>query len=87
MALPVINRLGLALGMLIWNTTNCLSGWAVSHFGLFGVKARPAPNLFLNYVGLILVSIGGGLFTMVKNKSDEENVSESELKPVCKLRY
>lgn len=57
-AVPIIRRLGMALGILIWNTTNCLSGWAGGNFGLFGMKARPAANPLLNYVGLACVIVG-----------------------------
>jgi len=33
----VISGLGIAVAMLLWNTTNCLTGWASGRFGLFGL--------------------------------------------------
>uniref|UniRef100_A0A0N5AIC3 Transmembrane protein 144 n=1 Tax=Syphacia muris TaxID=451379 RepID=A0A0N5AIC3_9BILA len=57
-AVPIIRRLGMAMGMLIWNTTNCLAGWAGGNFGLFGMTARPAANKVLNYIGLLFVIVG-----------------------------
>lgn len=58
MAIPVIQRLGMALGILIWNSTNCLIGWAIGTFGFMGIKARPANNPWLSYAGLFFVFIG-----------------------------
>lgn len=57
-AIPIIKRLGMALGILIWNTTNCLAGWAGGRFGLFGMTARPPASPLLNYMGLGCVIIG-----------------------------
>ncbi len=57
-AIPIIRRIGMALGMLIWNTTNCLTGWATGRFGMFGMTPRPPKNDLLNYFGLGLVLIG-----------------------------
>ncbi|KAE9555825.1 hypothetical protein FO519_001039 [Halicephalobus sp. NKZ332] len=72
MAIPVIKRLGMALGILIWNSTNCLVGWAIGTFGFMGIKPRPASNIWLSYTGLFLVFIGGILFLFVKNKPEEK---------------
>uniref|UniRef100_A0A915BFZ6 Transmembrane protein 144 n=1 Tax=Parascaris univalens TaxID=6257 RepID=A0A915BFZ6_PARUN len=72
-AVPIIRRLGMAMGILIWNTTNCLSGWAGGNFGLFGMKARPAANPLLNYVGLACVIVGGALFSQVKGNAPAES--------------
>ncbi|VDM45387.1 unnamed protein product [Toxocara canis] len=71
-AVPIIRRLGMAMGILIWNTTNCLSGWAGGNFGLFGMKARPAANPLLNYIGLACVIVGGVLFSQVKGNASTE---------------
>ncbi|VDK47830.1 unnamed protein product [Anisakis simplex] len=71
-AIPIIRRLGMAMGMLIWNTTNCLAGWAGGNFGLFGMKARPASNPLLNYIGLVFVIVGGVLFSQVKGNAPAE---------------
>ncbi|VDM67919.1 unnamed protein product [Strongylus vulgaris] len=63
----------MALGILIWNTTNCLTGWAGGRFGLFGMKPNPPASDLLNYGGLVLVIIGGVLFSRVKGNSAEED--------------
>lgn len=74
MAIPIMKRLGMALGILIWNSTNCLVGWAIGTFGVFGIQPRPANNVFLTGAGLIFVFIGGILFTQVKNKPADEQI-------------
>jgi glucose uptake protein GlcU len=68
MAIPIIKRLGMALGILIWNSTNCMFGWAIGTFGGFGIQGRPASIPWLSYAGLILIFIGGIMFAFVKNK-------------------
>ncbi|VDO21455.1 unnamed protein product [Haemonchus placei] len=74
-AIPIISRLGMTVGILIWNTTNCLTGWAGGRFGLFGMKANPPASQILNYGGLVCVIIGGILFSRVKS---ETNANEME---------
>uniref|UniRef100_A0A7I5E5S8 Transmembrane protein 144 n=1 Tax=Haemonchus contortus TaxID=6289 RepID=A0A7I5E5S8_HAECO len=74
-AIPIISRLGMTVGILIWNTTNCLTGWAGGRFGLFGMKANPPASQILNYGGLVCVIIGGILFSRVQS---ETNASEME---------
>lgn len=71
-AIPIISRLGMALGMLIWNTTNCLTGWAGGRFGLFGMKAHPPASNILNFGGLACVIIGGVLFSRIRSETREE---------------
>ncbi|CAJ0916199.1 unnamed protein product, partial [Mesorhabditis belari] len=78
MAIPVISRLGMALGILIWNTTNCLTGWAGGRFGLFGMKANPPESSILNYFGLSLVLVGGFLFSRIRGGKAEEEPAEGK---------
>ncbi|MFH4981960.1 hypothetical protein AB6A40_008669 [Gnathostoma spinigerum] len=65
-ALPILNHLGLGLGILIWNTTGCIMGWATSRFGLFGLSPAPPKSDLLNYLGLVFVITGGIFYTLVK---------------------
>ncbi|EFP03107.1 hypothetical protein CRE_28219 [Caenorhabditis remanei] len=67
-AIPIISRLGLAVSILIWNTSNCLTGWAGGRFGLFGMKAQVPASPFLNYLGLVFVVIGGSIFAQVRSE-------------------
>ncbi|GMR53182.1 hypothetical protein PMAYCL1PPCAC_23377, partial [Pristionchus mayeri] len=78
-AIKIMNVLGMALGVLIWNTTSCLTGWAVARFGLFGIRAmHPASNL-LNAVGVLLLIVGGVLYLFIKSEipvEEEEDVEK-----------
>lgn len=67
-AIPIISRLGLAVSILVWNTSNCLVGWAGGRFGLFGMKAQVPASPFLNYLGLVFVVIGGSIFAQVRSE-------------------
>ncbi|PAV82076.1 hypothetical protein WR25_26996 isoform B [Diploscapter pachys] len=72
-AIPIMHRIGMAMGMLIWNTANCTMGWAGGRFGLFGMKANIPASPILNYAGLACVIIGGILFSQVKSTPAEAN--------------
>uniref|UniRef100_A0AC34RI27 Transmembrane protein 144 n=1 Tax=Panagrolaimus sp. JU765 TaxID=591449 RepID=A0AC34RI27_9BILA len=85
MAIPVIQRLGMALGILIWNSTNCLVGWTIGTFGIMGIEPRPASNLWLSYCGLVLVFIGGIMFLFVKNKPQEDDTKNEATYQIYKL--
>ncbi|KAK6027276.1 hypothetical protein OSTOST_06691, partial [Ostertagia ostertagi] len=65
-AVPIMNILGLGMGMLIWGATNCVCGWAVGRFGLFGVKATIPALPLLNYLGLSMVIVGGVFFSQIR---------------------
>lgn len=67
-AIPIIQRLGLAVSILVWNTSNCLTGWAGGRFGLFGMNAQVPASPFLNYLGLVFVIIGGSIFAQVRSE-------------------
>ena len=51
---PIINTLGLAVGLLIWNTFSVLLGWASGRFGLFGICAALPSNELFNYLGIAI---------------------------------
>ena len=56
--IPIINRISLAVGYLVWNTTNCIIGWGITYFGLFGVIAKPAAIPWMNFSGVAIVLMG-----------------------------
>ena len=37
---PIIKCIGIGMGQIIWATTNCVVGWAIARFGLFGGHAQ-----------------------------------------------
>ena len=38
--MPIIKTVGLGIGQILWAGTNCLFGWAIARFGLFGSQAQ-----------------------------------------------
>lgn len=53
-----MNRLGLAVPILIWSTVSCLTGWATTRYGLFGVPKGIPSSVILNYIGIIVLVVG-----------------------------
>lgn len=51
-------RLGLAPALLLWSTTNILTGWSTGRFGLFGLKQKVPEHELLNVSGLITILTG-----------------------------
>ncbi|CAD5216771.1 unnamed protein product [Bursaphelenchus okinawaensis] len=72
-AVPIINAVGLGLGVLIWGVVNCAVGWAIGRFGLFGTHASVPVYEAANYIGLALVIVGGLLFAQVKSPPESED--------------
>ncbi|KAK5976955.1 hypothetical protein GCK32_020755 [Trichostrongylus colubriformis] len=58
LALPIMNRLGTALAILVWNTLSCFTGWATSRYGMFGLPAAIPASLTLNYIGIVVLIAG-----------------------------
>jgi hypothetical protein len=54
----VISGLGLAPALLLWSTTNILTGWSAGRFGLFGLRKKSPEHAVLNAVGLITIISG-----------------------------
>lgn len=54
----VISGLGLAPALLLWSTTNILTGWSTGRFGLFGLKKKTPEHDLLNVIGLITIIFG-----------------------------
>ncbi|GMT28064.1 hypothetical protein PFISCL1PPCAC_19361 [Pristionchus fissidentatus] len=81
-AIKIMDVLGMALGVLIWNTTSCLTGWAVARFGLFGIRAMyPASNL-LNAAGVFLLIVGGVLYLFIKSEKSEKSDDVEKTKKI-----
>lgn len=78
-AIPIMNRLGMALAMLVWNTLSCLTGWATSRYGLFGLQASVPASLFLNYLGILVLITGGVMYMFVKSNTQESSNAEEDM--------
>lgn len=78
LTVPVVNRIGLALGLLIWGSTGLISGWLSGVVGLMGIKKQTdeITSWTLNITGIILALISMGLASLVKptvKSLDEES--------------
>ena len=81
LSVPVINLIGLSLGLLIWGSANMLMGWATGVFGLFvGHEHRDhLHDPTLNYVGVALACVALVCYTQVK--SDTRKGGDAASKP------
>jgi len=68
MCVPIIKRIGMGLGLLIWGTTGLLSGWLSGVVGLMGMKKQTdqITSWPLNITGIILALISMSFASMVK---------------------
>uniref|UniRef100_A0A0K0F820 Transmembrane protein 144 homolog (inferred by orthology to a C. elegans protein) n=1 Tax=Strongyloides venezuelensis TaxID=75913 RepID=A0A0K0F820_STRVS len=81
-AIPIINMIGVGLGMLVWGTVNCTVGWACGRFGLFDTIPSVPKSPIINYIGLIFVIMGGILFSRVKSSTIQRSDSQESFGPV-----
>lgn len=53
---PIIQSIGLAMGILLWGSTNMISGWFSGVFGFFGIAKQTADikSMPLNIAGMVL---------------------------------
>jgi len=73
MMVPIIQTVGMAIGMLLWQVTNLLFGWASGRFGWFGLRPEPPENEAMNYSGVVLSLLGGFIFLFVKAEQQNSN--------------
>ncbi|CAP31653.2 Protein CBG12716 [Caenorhabditis briggsae] len=75
-AILIMNRLGLAVPILIWSTVSCLTGWATSRYGLFGVPKGIPSSVILNYIGVVVLVVGSSFFLFIKTKVYKPKMAE-----------
>lgn len=63
---PIIQTIGIGLGMIFWNCIGLVTGWATGRFGLFGLKKEIPSNKVLNYLGVLFVLLSTVFYLMVK---------------------
>jgi len=69
---PIINLIGMGLGLLIWGGVNMIVGWAVGAFGLFGTNKNEVDYPALNYIGVLFALFSMGILFFIKSGSDAE---------------
>jgi len=76
---PIVQCIGLGLGLCIWGSSNMLAGWASAHFGILGVQADPTPSsLGLHYTGVAMAVCATLTFLMIKSSVGEEAAGGGE---------
>ncbi|XP_069833960.1 transmembrane protein 144 [Dendropsophus ebraccatus] len=80
---PIVKTIGLGLGLLIWASTNLLTGWASSRFGLFGINPEEVERPYLNYAGAGLSALSAIIFLFVKTEVNA-HTPESETTPILR---
>ena len=84
MGVPIIQCIGIGLGVSLWGSTNMLLGWASGHFGLWGIKQEVAEYPALEYVS-VLSSLGGILlFLWVKPQAPQLKTEAKQPAPCCR---
>lgn len=72
MTVPIIQCIGLSVGLFLWSTISMFLGWLTGTLGLFHLKAHAVYIPWLNYTGAALALLSGVFFAMIKPNKDEE---------------
>lgn len=70
---PIIKTVGLGIGQVVWAGTNCLFGWSIARFGLFGGESQIPSNVWLNYIGVGLTTLSLIIFSAVDSHGKTEH--------------
>lgn len=82
MSVPVINSIGLSMGLLIWGAANMLMGWATGAFGLFDLEKDDLSNPGLNYAGVSLAVVALGIYSQIKPSLSSQPAATGGLEPL-----
>jgi len=74
---PIVQWIGLSMGLLVWGVSNLLTGWFCGHFGIFVTKEVP-PHPVLNYLGLVAAIVSVALYLPVKSETKKAPVEISK---------
>mmetsp|Transcript_83405 Transcript_83405/g.214788 ORF Transcript_83405/g.214788 Transcript_83405/m.214788 type:complete len:537 (-) Transcript_83405:149-1759(-) len=78
----VIEKIGLGLGLAVWDCANLIMGWATGNFGLFGVWKEEVPSPAMNYAGVFLACVSLVLLAFAGDDDgdEDEQLQEEERK-------
>jgi len=71
----IVRRVGLGLGLTIWDISNMVKGWATGFFGLFGIWQAQISNPLMNVIGLVMCVISL-FFFVASGQADSSNQVE-----------
>lgn len=66
MTVPIIQCIGLGVGLFLWSTVSLFLGWLTGTLGLFGLIATTVYIQWLNYLGAALALASGIAFALIK---------------------
>jgi hypothetical protein len=72
---PIIQMIGLGVGMCLWGTATLIMGWASGRFGFLGINKQTVENQAMNIIGLLLCVASMGLMFQVKSVKEEEEAA------------
>ena len=84
MVVPIISRIGMALGLIIWGTAALLIGWFTGYFGLFGLDSEKDKihTLWLSITGLGLATCSILIASQVKKTIREGDYPPAASSPI-----
>jgi glucose uptake protein GlcU len=77
-SVPIIQCIGMGLGIAIWGTTNMLLGWASGEFGWWGVNKEDPKRPWLNYLSVVFSAFSILLFLFVNPMGRKKNPAPAE---------
>eukprot|EP00388_Colpodella_angusta_P045958 GDKK01067819.1.p1 GENE.GDKK01067819.1~~GDKK01067819.1.p1 ORF type:complete len:514 (-),score=47.68 GDKK01067819.1:156-1517(-) len=82
LSIPIIQCVGIGLGVSIWGTTNMILGWASGHWGWWGIKTETSKAPALEYLSVAISAFSIVLFIFVKPTPQvyKTEVEEGEVK-------
>ncbi|XP_067948407.1 transmembrane protein 144-like [Watersipora subatra] len=82
MVVPIIQCVGMAMGILMWGTMNLITGWASGRFGWFGLDPEIPDNTLLNYFGVCTCVLSGVMVALIKphvGNPDDSSASSQQV--------
>jgi len=73
---PIIQCIGLGVGLFLWSTVSLFLGWLTGTLGLFHITPTVVNIPWLNYLGAVLAILSGIAFALIKPNPPEEKEEE-----------
>lgn len=76
--IPIVQCIGLGMGLVLWGSANMLTGWASGRFGWFGLTKQAVKHAGLNSAGVVVAVTALVLFMFVKPEAQLQGKDEKE---------
>lgn len=77
LVIPILQLIGLGMGLLVWSGTSLILGYIVGRLGLFGLEAEAVKYWYLSYIGLGFAVLALLIFFFVKPTLKDDAASPS----------